>query len=398
MKLLELWLADRSHLDGKAVHQVIAFSGSGKLAEGNDTSREFREYLSNIPSSFLERYADDCLTSRFDNSGLVLQDVVNEIGRRLGFLVTNGRYRGVQGQPGFDGLWSAESGKKLVVEVKTSDAYRIDLETIAEYRKRLAANQQLDFEKSSILLVVGREDTGGLEAQIRGSRHAWDMRLISIDALVRLMKIKEDLGDPATIQKISDLLVPREFTRLDPIVDLVFDTTADAKEDDVFEQTEAEDASTAELSERPGARKTKKFTPVSFHDECVARIQERLKTPLIKRMKSLFVSGDDQLHLVCAVSRRHGEGERETYWFAFHPDQREFVEEAKSGYVALGCGSPALVILIPAPQFLPLLESLNMTQRPDREYWHVHIDRIGSELFLTRKGGAEPVPVSRYVI
>jgi len=396
VKLLELWLADRSHLDTKSVHQVIAFSGSGKLAEANDTSREFCEYLSHVPSSFLERYADECLTLKFDNSGLVLQDVVNEIGRRLGFSVVNGRYRGVPGQPGFDGLWSAESGKKLVVEVKTSDAYRINLDGIAEYRKRLAVDHAVELERSSILLVVGREDTGGLEAQIRGSRHAWEMRLISIDALVRLMKVKEDLGDPATIQKISDLLVPREFTRLDPIVDLVFDTAADAKEEDDLEEVEA--AAVPMPIDHASARKSKKFTPVSFHDECVARIEAYLRTPLIKKAKTLFATGDDRVRLVCAVSRRHGEGERETYWFAFHPDQRAYVEQAKNGYVAFGCGSATLVFLIRAPEFLPLLESLNMTRTPDREYWHVHIDHAGSEFLLTRKGGIEPVTVSRYLI
>ncbi|HEX6177572.1 MAG TPA: hypothetical protein VF057_04385, partial [Thermoanaerobaculia bacterium] len=139
---------------------------------------------------------------------------MNEIGRRLGFDVTNGRYRGTANQPGYDGLWRTQAGRSLIVEVKTSDVYRIDLDVIAEYRKRVAASGGLELETSSILLVVGRHDTGGLEAQIRGSRHAWDMRLISVDSLLRLMTIKEDVGDPSTMEKIGNLLVPREFTRL----------------------------------------------------------------------------------------------------------------------------------------------------------------------------------------
>jgi hypothetical protein len=51
----------------------------------------------------------------------------------------------------------------------------------------LITSGQLKEDQSSILIVVGREDTGDLEAQIRGSRHAWDVRLISVDALLRLM-------------------------------------------------------------------------------------------------------------------------------------------------------------------------------------------------------------------
>ncbi len=68
---------------------------------------------------------------------------------------------------------------------------------------------------SSVLIVVGREDTGELEAQVRGSRHAWDMRLISADALIKLVELKEGAGDPETGRKICSLLAPMEYTRLD---------------------------------------------------------------------------------------------------------------------------------------------------------------------------------------
>jgi hypothetical protein len=54
----------------------------------------------------------------------------------------------------------------LLVEVKTTDAYRIPLNTIAGYRERLIDNKEFDEDGSSILIVVGRNDTGELEAQI----------------------------------------------------------------------------------------------------------------------------------------------------------------------------------------------------------------------------------------
>ena len=65
------------------------------------------------------------------------------------------------------------------------------MQKIASYRRELIASAQLDEERSSILIVVGRQDTGDLEAHVRGSRHAWDVRLISVDALLRLMFLKE---------------------------------------------------------------------------------------------------------------------------------------------------------------------------------------------------------------
>ena len=131
MALVDLWNTSPGELQGKQVQQVIAFAGAGKLTDGGEASADFRQFLSLVPSDLLRTYADECLTSKFDNSGLALQDIVNQVGRRLGFTVTDGRYRGVQGQPGFDGIWRSKDGMSIVVEVKTTDAYRIDLETVA---------------------------------------------------------------------------------------------------------------------------------------------------------------------------------------------------------------------------------------------------------------------------
>lgn len=83
----------------------------------------------------------------------------------------------------FDGIWKESSGLHIVIEVKTSDAYRINLDTVANYRECLIRESGIS-ENSSILLVVGRKDTGDLEAQIRGSKHAWGTRIISAESLI----------------------------------------------------------------------------------------------------------------------------------------------------------------------------------------------------------------------
>jgi hypothetical protein len=184
-----------------------------------------------VPSHFLDRYVDECLKDRFDESGLALQDIINEVGRRLDFDVTFGRYRGTQGQIGFDGLWAITDGKVIVVEVKTTDTYRIDLNTIAGYRRALVQAGRMTEEKSSILIVVGRNDTGDLEAQVRGSRYAWDIRLISAEALLRLLHIKETVDDPLTVRRIRDVLTPQEYTRVDGIIDLIFTTAEDVRQE-----------------------------------------------------------------------------------------------------------------------------------------------------------------------
>ena len=105
-------------------------------------------------------------------------------------------YQGTRVGIGFDGLWGLPTPHHIILEVKTTDAYRIDIEKIAGYRKWLIANERVAEENSSILLVVGRDDTGDLEAQIRGSRYAWDVRLISIASLFRLLAVKDAVDDP----------------------------------------------------------------------------------------------------------------------------------------------------------------------------------------------------------
>lgn len=217
MALLDFLRSSPVDLEGKRVHQILAIAGSGKLQDGSETSAEFRAFLGQVPARVLARYASECLTEKFDQGGLALQDVINEIGRRLGFGVEDGRYRGAVGKSGHDGLWTSGSDA-IVVEVKTTDAYRINLDTLAGYRRQLVQASTCSEESSSILIIVGRQDTGDLEAQIRGSRYGWNIRLISIDALVRLLQLKETVADPAILDKIVGILLPREFTRVDGII------------------------------------------------------------------------------------------------------------------------------------------------------------------------------------
>src|SRR5262249_21281810 len=115
------------------------------------------------------------------------------------------------------------------IEVKKTSAYQVRLDTVATYRARLIETGKLSASKSSVLIVVGRDTTTDLEAQIRGSRHAWDVRLISIEALLRLLDVKEELEDPTIVQRIHEILIPREFTKLDEIVGLLFSAAADLR-------------------------------------------------------------------------------------------------------------------------------------------------------------------------
>ncbi len=388
MPLIDFWKKSKNQVEEKNIQQIIAFCGDGQLKDSNDASREFHEFLSNISSNLLIKYANQCLKDSFNGSGFVLQDIVNQVGVRLGFEVSYGRYRGTSGQIGYDGLWKFPSGHTIIVEVKTTDAYRIDLNTIANYIKQLTKNDTVSEQESSALIIVGRKDTGDLEAQIRGSRHAWDMRLISVDALMSLMKLKENVEDPKTIQKIHDILIPREFTKLDEIIEIVFSTAEDVKEEESIEDEE----------EKEEKDKTPKFVPVSFHDACVERIEAHLEISLLKKSKASFSTSDKSTRLICAVSKEHERGNQIGYWFAFHPHQKDFLSEAATSFVAFGCGDKNRILLLSAKEFLPLLSNMNTTQKEDRFYWHVHITRNNGELLLHLKKGNKNISVTKYLL
>lgn len=369
----EIWINSKETFDSKSLSQILSFAGDGKLKDNNKTSSEFRELLSQVPFELLKQFSENCLTEKFEDSGFALQDIINQIGSRLGFNVTNGLYRGNRNpsQIGFDGIWESNEGFNIIVEVKTTDAYRINLDTIAEYRNKLIEQRQINKSKSSILIIVGRQDTGDLEAQIRGSRHAWDIRLLSTDSLLQLLALKEKLNDTKTIQQINELLKPKEYTRIDKLIDLIFLTSKDLEIEDSTESEEILDDEEIENTEKETYHT--KATPVNFHEECLEKIQSKLRINLVKQTRVSYSNKDKSVGLICAISKPHKQGQFKKFWFAFHPHQQEFLENFNDSFVSYGCGSPENTFLIPFRFFKPLIKNLRMTTKTERMYWHVHI-------------------------
>jgi hypothetical protein len=377
MALIDLWHKDESQIVNKNIQQIISFAGDGKLADGNSTSQEFRELLKEVPSELIQKFAQQCLEQSFPSSGFVLQDIINEIGFRLGFDIERGLYQGRQGSIGFDGLWRSEESNSIMIEVKTTDTYRISIDTIAGYRNKLIQNEVITEDKSSILVVVGRYDTGDFEAQIRGSRYAWNIRLVSVDSLVSLMLLKENVEDPKIIRKMHDVLVPREFTKLDEIIDLIFTTAEDVKSDEI-------DFADADVKIKSASGQISSL-PVSYQKQCVSRVSKHLNISFIPKTKVLYSSLDKEISLVCMASREYIHGERKTYWFGFHPYQLEFLKSTKQGFVALGCGTEAKVFVIKIETFEKWIIDMNKTVRPNRLYWHVHIYQESGKYTLRLK-------------
>jgi hypothetical protein len=240
------------------------------------------------------------------------------------------------------------------------------LETPVSYRRKLIEQGKVRETSSSILYVVGRSKTDDFESQVRGSKHAWDIRLIGVDALTRLLKLRESMDDPAILERVRSILQPNEYTRVDGIIDLVFTTTNEATKDEQLE-------SSGDVGESD-EDSAKKFTPVNFRPACFERLSKVLQTPLMKRSTAIHASADGKIGVYCGMSRLYQNPGNQGYWFAFHPGQRDALALYEKAYVAFPCGSENELLLIPFATFDAWLPTMNQTVLEDRHYWHVKFE------------------------
>lgn len=391
MPLLSIFESAPDSVGKFSIEQIVSAAGDGALRDDSTCSSELREYLGKIGTDKIALYVDHCLTVSFPKSGMVLQDLVNELGRRLDYSAINGRYQGIQGKIGFDGLWLSPEEHTLVVEVKTTDVYRLSLDTLAKYRQKLGQANKLT-ANSSILIVVGRQDTGELEAQIRGSRHAWDIRVISAESLIKLVLLKENTEAVETGLKMRSLLTPIEYTRLDRMVDVMFATATDVEDepepDDQVEVAKANakpdaipvaPSKTALVSQLVTASKgTWHFTDAqllqSKREDIVAALGQRETASLVKKSRALYWNAKRDVRAACAMSKRYTGKNQAPYWYAYHPQWDTFLEEGGTAFFVLGCMDLDVAFAIPHNVMKPLLPLLHTTStKPGGTYWHVHI-------------------------
>lgn len=395
MDIVNFYNEHKETIHEKKICQILNFFGDGKLKDNGDTSKELREFLKMIKSELLIRYIDECLNDKFIDNGLVLQDIVNEIGKRLGFNVINGRYRGNRNDIGFDGLWESNDGFSMIVEVKTTDAFRIKLDTIATYRKELILSNKIEDNKSSIIIVVGREDTGGLEAEVRGSRHAWDVRLISIDSLIQLLKLKEAFNDSKTFNQINSILRPIEYTKVDKLIELI-STTADDLDNESIEECEIVCDEEIDYD-----TKNEKLKSEELRNICIKNIEISKDVNLKKETRICQFDEYKNFGVAVAVSKVYRQGSWDAkYWFAFHPQYGEFLDKYEDAYVSYGCSNPNVVFLIPYNIIKDNLKYMWTTEKKDKMYYHIYIFKKEKEYFLQLPNNENEgyLNISRYMI
>jgi hypothetical protein len=387
MPLLQIWKATKDSVLMMNLETIVKMAGDGQLKDGSETSAEFRKFLTEVDSKKLAEYATYCTDHAFTNSGQVLQDVVNEIGRRLGFTAENGRYQGVRNDIGYDGIWSAGSDS-LVIEVKTTNAYTIKLDVIAAYRDRLAEVGKV-LHDSPILIVIGRDETESLEAQVRGSRHAWAMRIIGIEALIRLMEVNLSTSSKEVTEKIHTILKPIEYTRIDKIVDVIF-TASEDKDldiDGVGEPLDYQDKTGQKVYATP--QSTPKEIIEKKKQNAIEILGLKLDKVLVKKKYSLYSDQNGSVHAAVAISKRYERTEI-FYWYAYHEVQRQFLSESIDGFMIFGMSDLDVVFALPYLKLEELRDKLNSTIREDKlEYKHIFIYVDGEKYTMRLKAGEE---------
>ncbi|OPX21479.1 MAG: hypothetical protein B1H03_06555 [Planctomycetales bacterium 4484_113] len=180
------------------LEQILRLVGKLDDSPGEDSARErFRGYLQDNVREIgqVRDYVDECLRKTGDQYNRALQDLVNYVGRFLGFEVTFGRYRGVQGEVGFDGHWVSPTGFHIVVEVKTTEAYSISTAILVGYVDALIAQRAIpDWGKVLGLYVVGRPDpeSHNLENSIIAENRTNQLRIISANSLLSLAEMMNE--------------------------------------------------------------------------------------------------------------------------------------------------------------------------------------------------------------
>jgi len=208
--------------------------GVSDSTDKDSASDRFRNYLRSdiVRHDDARGYIESALKQSGDQSNKALQDLINHLGHLLGFGITFGRYRGVKGQVGFDGLWQSPTGWSIVVETKTTDVYTVRTDTLLGYMNSLVSDGRISGTNRAVgLYVYGRFDnhTSQLENAINVENRRNQLRVVSVPALLDLLHLKQEYG--LSHDSVLDILLPAPI-RIDPIVDLIRRVVAQEQERD----------------------------------------------------------------------------------------------------------------------------------------------------------------------
>lgn len=138
--------------------------------------------------------------------------------------------------------------------------------------------------------------------------------------------------------------------------------------------------------------------PVAFYDDCIKAFEKLHNTRLIKKSRSTYITEDKKIAVMCVVSKIHKGSTHLACWFAFHPYQKEFLEQYETSFLLLGCGSKEQILLIPYLEVKTWLDDVWITEREGKMYWHLRFHLINENIYLSRKKDQGQLDVTHFLI
>lgn len=206
------------------LNQILDLVGKLDDTAGDETPRErFRKFLQTNVTKVdeLRDHIEECLRTPGPQYNRALQDLVNHLGRFLGFSVTFGRYQGVTNELGYDGLWLSPTGFFVVVEVKTTEVYAVKTASLVGYVDGLISEKSIPSWESALgLYIVGRPDpeVRQLENAIVVEKRADQLRIVSVESILALADMMSSYE--VEHQDILPLLLP-SGPKVDPVITLM---------------------------------------------------------------------------------------------------------------------------------------------------------------------------------
>ena len=243
--------------------QILNLVGKLDDTPGDETARErFRRYLKDNVSEVgqIRDYIEECLRNSGDQYNRALQDLVNHLASFLGFDVVFGRYHGILGQIGFDGLWKSPTEFFVVAEVKTTEVYAIKTATLLGYVDALISEKKIpNWDHALGLYVMGRPEAElrQLENSVIAEQRIHQLRIISVEPLLSLAELMNEYD--IDHEDVLAILKPSSPT-IDSVVQLMARLVAQ-------QLAEEKPTEKPEVAETPSVEAQYWLTPVKGDEE-----------------------------------------------------------------------------------------------------------------------------------
>jgi hypothetical protein len=126
----------------------------------------------------------------------------------------------------------------------------------------------------------------------------------------------------------------------------------------------------AEDTAQKGARGFTELNLIEAKREAIMRaLGERENSKLIQKRGALYCNAEENIRVVCAISKRYATGA--PYWYGYAPRWDEFLSGSKTSFLVLGCMDRDRAYAIPHEQIGKLLKHLHRTSN---RHWHVALE------------------------